>query len=61
MCKDFANARIEGMESPGLSSPDMIAALIWDAICSYKGRFALLLTMISKISPQLYCVDKYSI
>src|SRR5699024_12054620 len=46
-------------------SPLIIAALICDAICSYKGRLALLLTTISKFPPPfrslVLCCYKYSI
>ena len=48
MCNDFANERTEGIASPAFSSPLIIAALICEAICSYRGRLTLLLTTISK-------------
>ena len=39
--------RTEGIASPAFNSPLMIAPLICVEICSYRGRLALLLTMIS--------------
>ena len=64
-CNDFAKALIEGIPSPAFNSPLIIAAFICVAICSYKGRLALLLTIISilslSISIILYCNNKYNI
>src|SRR5699024_8919392 len=65
MCNDFASDRTEGIASPAFNSPLIIAALICEAICSYRGRLTLLLTTNSKESPpfpfQLYYCYKYSI
>ena len=51
MCSDFASARTDGIASPGLSVPLMIADLICEEICSYSGVLTLLLTTISKRIP----------
>ena len=65
ICNDFANDLTDGIASPAFNSPLIIAALICDAICSYKGRLALLLTTISKFPPPfrslVLCCYKYSI
>ena len=65
ICNDFANDLTDGIASPAFNSPLIIAALICDAICSYKGRLALLLTTISKFPPPfcslVLCRYKYSI
>ena len=42
MCNDFARERTEEWASPAFSSPLIIAALICEEICSYRGRLAFI-------------------